>query len=80
MPGPEPEISDTEVLRLIVLHPEPVVVAGDLVDELGVTRTAVNKRLATLVEEGLLESRKVGASAKIYWLTDEGREVAAQAE
>lgn len=76
MAGPKPTVSDERILRLVVLYPAPAVKVGDLVDPLGITEQAVNKRLKGLVDDGLLDTRKVGARARVYWPTEEGRRLA----
>lgn len=74
MPGPDPEIPDSVVLQFVVLHPEPVVTSADFLGHFDLTRQAINKRLNALVNEGYLDARKVGSAAKIYWITQKGRE------
>ncbi|WP_435125340.1 hypothetical protein [Halobaculum sp. D14] len=51
----------------------------DLNEQLGMTPQGTRKRLESLVDKGYLTSRKVGGSAKVYWLTDEGKELASTA-
>jgi len=65
---------DSEYLRLIALHPDPVVTASDLAAQLPVTQQAVNKRLNRLQSDGMIYSKKVGASARVYWLSRAGKE------
>lgn len=69
---PEPDAS-VETLTVLALQPDPVATAPELADDLDVSAQAVNKRLSTLVENGYVESKKVGAAARVYWLTREGR-------
>lgn len=73
MTGPPPKVSDEEILKLVVLSPDPIVTAGEIADKVDMTQQAVNKRLRNLSDEGLLNSRKVGSAAKVYWITEDGR-------
>ncbi|EMA09214.1 MULTISPECIES: winged helix-turn-helix transcriptional regulator [Haloarcula] len=70
------QLSDesVETLVLIGLHADPVVTAPELAEELGISSQAVNKRLTTLEDNGYIASKKVGAAAKVYWLTEDGNE------
>jgi len=74
MTGPPPRVSDEEILKLVALSPDPIVTAGEIAEKVDMTQQAVNKRLRQLVEEGALNSRKVGSAAKVYWITEAGRE------
>lgn len=42
--------------------------AGDIVDELGVSRRTAHNKLNRLVERGVLETRKVGARGRVWWV------------
>jgi len=68
-----PRVSDEEILREIVLHPDPVVTARELSDHVDYTADGVRRRLHDMEDAGLVEKRTVGANAVIWWLTDEGR-------
>jgi predicted ArsR family transcriptional regulator len=72
------DLSDegAETLLVIGLHADPVVTAPELAEQLNISPQAVNKRLDTLEQDQFVTSKKVGASAKVYWLTEAGeREV-----
>jgi len=73
MTGPPQRVSDEEILRQVALSPDPIVTAGEITNYVDMTQAAVNKRLQQLVDNGHLESRKVGAAARVYWITDDGR-------
>ena len=72
--GRPPRNSDTEVCQAVALHPEPVVTAADIHEELDLTQRGAQGRLKSLVEEGYLESKKVGSSGLVFWLTPKGRQ------
>lgn len=71
--GRPPNATVEEVVTAVALHPEPVVTAKDLMDDLNMTRRGTTKRLNQLVDDGYLYEKRVGSAAKVYWLTDKGR-------
>ena len=74
MAGRDQKATDREVLAAVNSHPDPVVVAKDLVPHLAYKSTdGVRNRLNKLSEDGLLHKRMVGARSAIYWLSDDGR-------
>lgn len=74
MVGRPKRVSDKEILQEIALARGPVVTAGELAEKLEMNQSGVYKRLNDLVDQGLVKERKVGASAKVYWLSEDGRE------
>jgi predicted ArsR family transcriptional regulator len=72
--GRPPRNSATDVAKVIALHPEPVVASGDVHEQLGLTKDGALDRLNKLAEQGILESKNVGASGKVFWLADDGKE------
>jgi predicted transcriptional regulator len=74
--GRDREVSDDAILRAIALHPDPVVTASEVAEEVGITPQGVNKRLKQLVEKERLTRKEVGSRAVIYWLTDEQKKAA----
>lgn len=73
MAGRPPEIADEEILREVALSPGPIATAPDLAESLGIGVSGMNKRLRKLVDNGYLKRQQVGASAVVYWLTDDGK-------
>jgi DNA-binding MarR family transcriptional regulator len=78
MPGPQPSITDEELLREIRLLPDPVVTAKEITSRVELENATVNRRLDRLVDNGYLNEKKVGAAAVVYWLTTDGAEKAAE--
>jgi predicted transcriptional regulator len=70
-PGPQPTISDRELLRTIHDHYAPAVGSGHIAQRADLTQQAVTNRLDQLVDDGLLETMKVGQS-RVWWLTTDG--------
>jgi len=68
-----PKVADETILQEIALHPDPVVTAAELSNHLNYTADGVRRRLHGLEDEGLVESRQVGANAVVWWITDDGR-------
>jgi predicted ArsR family transcriptional regulator len=71
--GRPPKHSPEEICRTIALHPEPVITAADVHEAMDMTQRGAQERLKRLVEDGYLESKKVGASGLVFWLTSKGR-------
>lgn len=81
MAGRPPETADSEILREVALSPGPIATAPDLAETLDMGVSGMNKRLRKLVDKGYLKRQEVGASAVVYWLTEDGKEyLATQAE
>lgn len=72
-PGPDPEVSNCEVLEVVLLHPDPAMSAAEVADSVGVTRQAADRYLRKMAKEDLVRSSKVGAS-RIWWVGETGRE------
>lgn len=68
-----PKQSPEEICQIVALHPEPVVTAADVHEEMDMTQRGAQDRLKSLAEKGYLNSKKVGASALVFWLSDKGR-------
>jgi predicted ArsR family transcriptional regulator len=80
MGGRPKRVSDAEILREIKLASGPVATAPELSDRLHMQNSGVNKRLDDLVAAGLVRQREVGASAVVYWLSEDGEAELADAE
>jgi hypothetical protein len=48
------------------------VTAADVVDELGIARRTAHNKLNALVERGTLDTRKIGARGRVWWIPDRG--------
>lgn len=73
MAGRPPTVDAEKVMRAIALHPEPVVTARDIHEQIGLKPDGARERLKQLVEEGYLEMKRPGRSALVFWMTDAGR-------
>lgn len=61
-------------MRAMVSHRAPVVGTSDVANEIGISRQATEKHLRRLVDEGKVDTHKIG-QARIWWPTTEGREL-----
>lgn len=78
-PGPDNVVQDIEILRQIKLSSDPVVTSGELADALGYTRSNVNYRLKRLRGKGLVDRKKAGSRAVVWWITEDGVDKLAEA-
>jgi len=72
--GRSKRVEDTEILREIASHPDPVVTAPELADRLDYSADGIRNRLRTLEDDGLVMRREVGARATVWWITTAGRQ------
>jgi len=70
--------SDEKYIRAVATHPDPVVTTSEIADELDVSTQAVYSKFVEFVEDGLMESKKTGGRAKVWWLSTTGREAYAE--
>lgn len=74
MAGRDKTVSDAEILYYFAVSDKPVLNVSRLEEEIDITRQGIYNRLEDLTNEGYLESMTVGASAKVFWLTEQGRQ------
>jgi len=72
--------SDIKYIRAILLNPDPIVTATELSESVDVTQQATHKKLVDLEDRGLVSSKKVGANARVWWLTPTGKEAYSDSE
>jgi len=66
--GPDPMITEADLKVAIESHSEPFVTAQQISNEFEVARQTAWKHLQRLHERGVIEKKKVGSSAVIWWL------------
>lgn len=69
--GPEPEVSDEELISAIRGTPYPVAATKDVSEQVSISSTAVRKRLNKLAERDRIGRRKLGGNAVVYWLPED---------
>jgi len=70
--GRPPKVSDEEILRGIATVYGPATVS-ELIEDIDINRSGMNKRLDKLVEQGLVREKTAGANAVVYWLSETGQ-------
>lgn len=76
-PGPDREATDERILKAIRDAYPPAVGTSDIAEEIGVSRQTVDRHLRDLVEEGYVNTSKIGR-VRAWWLSDEGRKILAE--
>lgn len=59
-----------DVIEFLREHERPFATAPEIAEEMGVNNSAIHKRLDEMEERNQVESLKVGASAKVFWLPE----------
>jgi len=74
LPGPDPAVTATELLRTIRDAYPPALGTNDIAERIDQSQQVAHKHLSRLEDEQppLVESMKVGR-ARVWWLTDAGR-------
>lgn len=67
-------ITDSDVLRALRAHDDPVATAVELADVLGVSSETVRRQLTELHGRELVGRKQVGARAVVWWLAVEDRQ------
>jgi len=70
-------VDAVEVVRAILLHPEPVAAPKDIHNEIGLEAESARERMKSLHDEGYLGMKKPGSSALVFWVSDKGRKLMA---
>ncbi|MYL16167.1 HTH domain-containing protein [Halorubrum terrestre] len=70
-PGPDPTVSDEQILSLFRESTDPVLTASEIADQVDLTRRNVLNRLKDLESNGHLRSKKVGGRSTVWWLPGE---------
>jgi predicted transcriptional regulator len=65
-PGPEPDISDAEIVEYIITSEVPVSTVSEVAETGGISTTAARKRLERLVEKNALQRKETGATVVYY--------------
>lgn len=67
-PGPDVTVSDAELRAAIERREVPFATAGDVAEDVGLSRYQTSRRLDALADAGEIERGVVGKRVKIYWL------------
>ena len=63
------KITSQDILKAFDASDEPVLSATEIAEEFGVTRQTITRRLNEMAEEGLVESKQMGARSVAWWAT-----------
>lgn len=63
-------VSDEELLRQFDATDDPVLSSVEIAERVDLTQSAVSYRLNEFAERGVVEKKKVGARAVVWWLSD----------
>lgn len=68
-PGPTPKVTPADVLEVFDTRDDPAepLTAPEVADALGCSRRTALDKLQTLADRGILESKKVGGRAVVWW-------------
>lgn len=68
--GPDPEVSPADIVTLFEEREDPCepLTAREVANELDCAKRTAHKWLQTAEDETALESKKVGAKARVWWL------------
>lgn len=76
MGGRPPETTDREYLRLFAESSDPVMFTSEVAEAVGVTQQGAYSRLRELAADGLIASKQ--GRERVWWLTEEGEQIAAR--
>ena len=68
--GRSKTMSDEEIIETIRSHPDEVVTAQEVAEEIGMTPAGVLKRLDELAEQAVVTKKKVGSRAVVWWVNE----------
>jgi DNA-binding Lrp family transcriptional regulator len=68
-PGPDPKVSDEEIISVIQSDDRPFSTAEDVADSVGLSGTRVRERLERLVVSGQIQSASATGNMDIYWVS-----------
>lgn len=66
--GPEPEMKDDQIIRVLENGDRPFATASEVADVGGISRQNAHRRLQRLYESDKIEKYKAGSSAVIWWV------------
>jgi hypothetical protein len=73
LPGPDPDHTPEDILRVFAESPDPVLFAQEVADYFDKSRTWAYNELDDLVDDGLLRTKKSGKRTRIYWISRDGK-------
>ncbi|WP_431357803.1 FaeA/PapI family transcriptional regulator [Haloarcula marina] len=68
--GPDPKVTDEEIIETVRSADPPFVTTGDIAEAVCLSTERARQRLNKLNEQGTIDRMKVGSSAVVYWLPE----------
>ena len=65
--GRDPIMEDNEIIQFMRNDEQPVLTAKEIAANFDVTSAAVNKRLNSLKDDGVVVTKRVGSAAVVWW-------------
>lgn len=65
--GPDPKVTDSELLCAVVRTDEPFATASQIAEEVGLSSWRVRQRMNKLAESGDIQKAQLGQGPYIYW-------------
>ena len=65
--GPQPQVSDGELLEIFREAEDPALTATEVAGQVSIARRSVYDRLKKLEDSGELRSKKVGGRTTVWW-------------
>lgn len=73
-PGPDPSVTDEEILQVFHATDDPVLSTAEVAEVLPIKRRSVLNRLESLRDEGVIEKKTVGGRNSVWWIASEQSE------
>lgn len=70
-PGPDPQVTDEELVDIFRSSKDPVLTASEIAEKVSIGRRSVYDRLKKLEKEDRLKSKKVGGRTTVWWLSND---------
>jgi len=67
-PGPNPSVTDEEILSLFKETDDPVLSTAEVADRVPLARRSIYDRLVSLRDVGKLTSKEIGGRNTIWWV------------
>lgn len=67
-PGPDPQVTDEEILDVFQASHDPVLTASEVAEEVTIERRTVYDRLVKLEAQNRVKSKKVGGRTTVWWI------------
>lgn len=67
-PGPDPKVTNKELIEALEQHSKPVATANDVAETVGLSRTRASERLQRLASSGKVNSGRLGERVRVYWV------------